>query len=232
MLEAAFTGVTKAFLITPFTEDQVSMAKTMIDYAVKTGVQHVVRLSASGADAEPGIQLGRWHREAEEYLIHSGIPYTILRPSGFMQNFVNYAADGIRNDNKIYMPVGSGKVSYIDARDIAAVAKVVLTQPGHENKIYELTGPEAVSVNDVAHAITQATNRVIAYIDVPEEAASAAMAQQHMPPWMVNAMMELNGIYKAGYGAQVSDTVEKLTGQPARTISDFAQDYASSFQPG
>jgi uncharacterized protein YbjT (DUF2867 family) len=230
-LEAAFTGVTKAFLITPFTEDQVSMAKTMIDYAVKTGVQHLVRLSASGADAEPGIQLGRWHREAEEYLIHSGIPYTILRPSGFMQNFVNYAADGIRNDNKIYMPVGSGKVSYIDARDIAAVAKVVLTQPGHENKIYELTGPEAVSVNDVAHAITQATNRVIAYIDVPEEAASAAMAQQHMPPWMVNAMMELNGIYKAGYGAQVSDTVEKLTGQPARTISDFAQDYASSFQP-
>jgi uncharacterized protein YbjT (DUF2867 family) len=189
-----------------------------------------VRLSASGADAEPGIQLGREHREVEVYLENSGIPYTILRPAGFMQNFL-LNADTICNSNSIYMPIGHGKVNYVDARDIAAVAATVLTQPGHENKIYEITGPEAISINDVAHALTVATNRVIAYVDVPEDAAAAGMQQHHVPGWMVNQLMELYGIYKAGYAEQVTDTVEKITGRPPRTIVDFAQDYSARFQP-
>lgn len=231
-MEAAFTGVDRVFLITPFAEDQVNMAKKLIDLALKTGVQHIVRLSASGADAQPGIQLGRWHREVEVYLEQSGIAYTILRPTSFMQNFINYSAESIRNNNGIYMPLGHGKVSYVDVQDIAAVAKVILTQPHeHENRIYELTGPEAVSVNDVAHALTQATNRLIAYVDVPEAAAAAAMAQQHAPDWMINAMLELYQISKAGYTAQVTDSVEKITGRSARSIGEFAQDNADSFQP-
>lgn len=230
-LQAALTGVERLFLITPFVEDQVAMAKMLVDYAVKTGVKHIVRLSASGADAKPGIQLGRWHREIEEYVENSGIPFTILRPASFMQNFVNYSAESICNVDKIYLPLGSGKVAYIDVRDIAAVAKVVLTESGHENKIYELTGPEAITVNDVAHALTQATNRLIAYVDVPEETAAAAMKQQQAPDWMINAMMELHSICKAGYAAQVTNTVAEITGRPAYHIGDFAEDYVSCFQP-
>jgi uncharacterized protein YbjT (DUF2867 family) len=230
LLRVALTGVSRAFLITPFTQDQVTLGKLFIDAAKAAGVHHIVRLSASGADAEPVIQLGREHREVEVYLEKSGIPYTILRPAGFMQNFLLNAGT-ICNQNSIYMPVGHGKINYIDARDIAAVAAIVLTHPGHENKIYELTGPEAVSVTDVAHALTVATNRVIAYVDVPESAAAAAMQQHHVPAWMVNQLMELYGIYKAGYAEQVTDTVEKITGRQPRTIIDFAQDYSTHFQP-
>jgi len=230
-LKAAFTGVTRVFLITPFTEDQVSIGKLLIDYAQEAGVKQVVRLSALGADAEPGIQLGRWHREIEEYLENSGLPYTILRPASFMQNFVQYNADSIRNEDKIYMPLGQGEIGYIDVQDIAEVARIVLMSPDHLNQIYELTGPEALTVNDVAHALTQATNRLIVYVDVPEEVAAAAMAQNHMPDWMVSAMLELHGIAKAGYASNITNTVEKLTGLPARSIYDFADDCATVFQP-
>jgi len=230
-MKVALTGVDRVMLITPFTQDQVALGKSFIQAAKEADVQHIVRLSASGADAEPGIQLGREHREVEIYLQESRIPYTILRPTSFMQNFATSAAESIRNSNSIYMPVGQGKVSYVDARDIAAVASVVLTQPGHEDKTYEITGPEAITLNDVAHAFTIATNRVIVYIDVPESAAIATMQQQHVPDWQVNALMELYGLYKADYAVHVTDTIEKVTGRKPRTIIDFAQDYSSVFQP-
>lgn len=129
------------------------------------------------------------------------------------------------------MPLGQAKINYVDARDIAAVAATVLTQSGHESKIYEITGPAAISINDVAHALTVATNRLIAYVDVPEDAAKVTMQQHHMPEWMINALMELYGIYKAGYAQQITGTVEKVTGRQPRNIMDFAQDYNQHFQP-
>ncbi|KAA5549500.1 SDR family oxidoreductase [Adhaeribacter rhizoryzae] len=230
LLRVALTGVTHVLLITPFTQDQVECAKKIIDAAKEAGVHHIVRLSASGADAEPGIQLGREHREVEQYLAASGIPYTILRPSGFMQNFLQ-SAESICHKNSIYMPLGQSKVNYVDARDIAAVAATVLTQPGHESKIYEITGPEAISVNDVAHALTVATNRLIVYVDVPESAAATTMQQHHMPDWMINALMELYGVQKAGYSEHIANTVEQITGRQPRSIIDFAQDYSQRFQP-
>jgi uncharacterized protein YbjT (DUF2867 family) len=230
-LRVAFTGVDRVFLITPLMENQVEEAKKMIDMARQTGVRHIVRLSASGAGADPGIQLGRWHREVERYLEQSGIAYTHLRPTTFMQNFVTSAAANICESNAIYMPLGHARISFVDARDVAAVARVVLTEPGHENKVYEITGPEAITVNDVAHALTQATDRLITYVDVSEEAALKAMQQRHLPNWMIAALAELNSVCKAGHANQVTDTVEKLTGRKPRTIFDFAQDYCSCFEP-
>jgi uncharacterized protein YbjT (DUF2867 family) len=229
-LWVALTGVDRVLLITPFTQDQATLAKALIDVAKQVGeLPHIVRLSASGADAEPGIRIGRDHREVEVYLEAAGLPYTILRPGGFMQNFL-MSAQSIRDQNSIYLPQGEGKVSYIDARDIAAVAGQILTHPaGHENKIYELTGPEAISATQVAQALTLATDRVITYVDVPESAAESAMLQQHLPPWMVNGLLELYSIYKAGYADQVTDTVAQLSGRSPRSINDFAQDYSSYF---
>jgi uncharacterized protein YbjT (DUF2867 family) len=230
-LRVAFTGVDRVFLITPLMENQVEAAKKMIDMARQTGVRHMVRLSASGAGAEPGIQLGRWHWEVEQYLEQSGIAYTHLRPTSFMQNFVTSAAASVCEHNAIYMPLGQARISYVDARDVATVARQVLTGTGHENKIYEITGPEAITVNDVAHALTQATDRLITYVDVPEEAALQAMRQRQLPEWMIGVLAELNGLCKAGQASQVTDTIEKLTGRKPRTIFDFAQDYSACFQP-
>ncbi|MGV3502188.1 MAG: SDR family oxidoreductase [Adhaeribacter sp.] len=230
-LRVAFTGVDRVLLITPLMENQVEAARKMIDMARQTGVRHIVRLSVSGARQDSPLQLLRWHRETEAYLEASGIPYTHLRPTSFMQNFVSQAATSVCESNAIYLPLGQARISFVDARDVAEVAKAVLTQSGHENKAYEISGPEAISINEVAHALTQATDRLITYVEVPEEAARQTMQQHHMPAWMIRALTELNTYCREGQQAQVHDTIEKLTGRKPRTIYDFAQDYLTCFQP-
>ena len=230
-LHVALTGVERLFLLTPFVENQVAFAKQVIDVAKQAGVHQIVRLSVAGADATPGIQLGRWHREVEEYLAQSGVPYTILRPNSFMQNFINHNADSISQEGKFYLPLGNGAISYIDVRDIASVAATILTADvaQHQGKTYTLTGPAALTGQDVATAISQATGRPITYVEVPEEAARQAMSQA--PQWMTDAMLELHASGKAGHAAEVTSTVEELTGRPPYTFAQFAQDYHQRFQP-
>ncbi|GAA4376408.1 SDR family oxidoreductase [Hymenobacter koreensis] len=230
-LTPAFTGVDRVFLLTPFTLNQVELARQLIDAAKAAGVKQVVRLSALGADAEPGIQLGRWHREIERYLELSGLSYVILRPGSFMQNFATYQAEGIQQHGAIHMPLGEGRISYIDVQDIAAVAAAILTDDParHHGQAYALTGPQALSGHEVAQAIGQAVGREVRYIDLPEEAARQAM--QGAPQWMTDAMIELNAVGKAGYSATVTSDVEQLAGRPARTIAEFARDNRQAFVP-
>ena len=228
-LHAAFTHVDKVFLITPISNDQVEMAKTLIDEARAAGVKHIVKLSVIKADAAPETMIGRWHREVEKYIEDSGIAYTFLRQSSFMQNFANYDAASIKNDGRFYHTTGNGQVSYIDVRDIAAVAVEALTGSGHEGKTYELTGPEALSNQEAADIIGEATGRQVEFVDVPEEAARNSMLQQHMPEWMVDAMLELEQGYKEDRFSETTDTVEQLAGRPPHSFRQFAQDYRECF---
>ncbi|WP_162427595.1 SDR family oxidoreductase [Pontibacter pudoricolor] len=228
-LHAAFTHADKVFLVTPFSEGQVEMARKLVDEAKKTGVKHIVKLSALGAGAKDAIQLCRWHREIERYIEQSGIPYTFLRAASFMQNFENYSAPTIKSEGKIYMPAGEGKVSYIDARDIAAVAIAVLTGDGHESKIYDLTGPEAISVGEVAATISLVTGKQVDFVDVPEEAAMQSMQQQEMPDWMIHALLELYGQQRAGNSDLVTNCVEELTGRKPHNFRQFVKEYKECF---
>lgn len=227
-LAAAVKGADRVFLLTPFTENQVELGKLLIDAAKAAGVKHIVKLSAVGAEIEPGIQLGRWHRAIEKHIEASGVAYTFLRPANFMDNFIHYYPPA--GDGNIYLPLGTGAVSYIDSRDIAAVAAAVLTGEGHQGKAYVLTGPAALTTAEAASAIGAASGRDIHYVDVPEAAASKAMLDMQMPGWMVEAMMELHGICKAGYASEVSPLVEQLTGRAPRTFADFARDRAEAWK--
>jgi uncharacterized protein YbjT (DUF2867 family) len=229
-LHVALTGVDRVFLITPFTQDQVALARQFIEAAKQAGVQQIVRLSAAGADAEPGIQLGRWHRETEQYLEQSGLSYTILRPSSFMQNFIHYNGSTISEEGKFYLPLDEAPVSYVDVRDIAAVAATILTtDPAkHHGQAYTLTGPEALSGQAIATALTQATKRPVSYIPVSEEAARQAMGQA--PDWMTDAMLELYSVARAGHAATLTPTIEQLIGRPPYTFEQFAQDYRHCFE--
>lgn len=228
-LHAAFTHIDCLMLVTPFTEDQVEMAKNLVDEAKKKEVKHIVRLSALGAGAEPGIQFGRWHREVEQYIEESGIPYTFLRSAGFMQHLENYNAVTIKHEGKFYLPAGEGKVNYIDTRDIAAVAVEALISEGHEGEIYDLTGPEALSHSEIAAILSEETMRAITFVDVPAAAAREAMLAQHIPERLVDAMLELYDVYRSGHSSEVTDTVEKITGRPPHTFRQFARDYKECF---
>ena len=229
-LQRALAGVETAFLLTPFADDQVALGSRFIDVAKAAGVTHIVKLSAVGAEIEPGIQLGRWHRAIEKHLESSGLAYTFLRPNNFMQNFLGYYPPD--REGTIYLPWGDGACSFIDAADIGRVAAVTLTEPGHANQAYTLTGPRAFTIGEAARVLSSVTGRAITYVDVPEAAARTAMLGLGMPAWMTEAMLELHAIDKAGYAAAVTDDVARLTGTPPRSFEDFARAHAAAWAVG
>lgn len=226
-VQPAFEGVDKVFLVSPFVPNMVELAAILVEAAKKANLKQIVRLSAL---AQPGITLSKWHGEVEKMIEDSGIPFTFLRPNGFMQNFTNSMADTIKTQNAFYMPVGDGKVSLVDTRDIAAVAVAALTNTGHEGKAYVITGPEALSNQQVASILSQVLGRTINYVDVPEDAARQGMQSAGMPDLLVNALLELYASYKAGQASTVSPAVEQVTGKTPISFEQFARDYAEVFQ--
>ncbi len=228
LVDAAVKGAQKLFLVTPFDQDQVNLAVKLVDAAKAAGVQHIVKLSAMGTDFEPGIQLARWHRTVERYIAGSGVKYTFLRPNNFMENFINYYPPA--KDGNIYLPFGQGAVSWVAGADVAAVAAAALTRPGLENQASVITGAEALTITQVAAILGEVSGRKIQYVDVPEAAARKAMLDMGMPAWMVDGMMELHGIDKAGYASAVADTVQKLTGRAPISFAQFAQQNAAAWK--
>lgn len=220
-LRSALKGVDTLFSLTPLTPDMAENANRLTDAAKAAGVIHIVRLSGMGCEHE-AIQLGRWHRAAERHIESSGIPYTFLRPNSLMQNFVHFPPI----NGAYYLPLGSGRISYVDARDVGAAAAAALTKDGHEGKAYTLTGPAAITAAEVAAHIAKATGKDIRHVDVPEEAARSGMAQAGMPPWLVDALMELHGIGKAGHASAVTGNIRLLTGKEPAPFEQFAHDYA------
>ncbi|OKL39149.1 SDR family oxidoreductase [Pontibacter flavimaris] len=228
-LRAAFTHVDKLFLITPLAEDQVQMARTLVDEAKRAGAKHIVKLSALGAGAAHGIQLGRWHHEIEQYIEESGISYTFLRPASFMQNLIEYHAESIKQEGRFYMPSGDGRISYVDARDIAAVGIEALLGDGHAGKVYDITGPEALSNTEVAQLLSEVTGRQVAFVDVPEEDYRRSLKEHGSPARITDALVELYQVQKADKSSGVTDAVEKVTNRKPHSMRQFLQDHSDCF---
>jgi uncharacterized protein YbjT (DUF2867 family) len=229
-VEAALDDIVKLYLLTPFVPDQVEIARMLVDGAKRAGVKYIVKQSGMGAEVTPGITVGRLHRQAEEYIEESGIPHTFLRPNFFMQNFINYFGTPIRTEGRLRLPIGDGKVSYVDARDVAAVGARVLTEDGHQGLVYNITGPEPLSLYEVAGILTKVLGRKIEYEDAPEGTARTMMKGAGMDDWAVDATMELHGICKAGFASGVFNSVEDITGNPSTTFEKFVRDNAGLFE--
>jgi uncharacterized protein YbjT (DUF2867 family) len=164
-LGAALERVEKALLLTAASPDSLQQEKNFIHAAKRAGVRHVVKFSAYGAGLDAPHYFGRQHGEAERELEDSGLAFTMLRPNGFFQNFLGNASS-IQSQSALYAPAGEMKFSVVDARDIAAVAAHVLTEPGHEGKRYIITGPQALSHTEIAERFSQVLGRKIAYVDI------------------------------------------------------------------
>ena len=230
--DAALRGVDKLFLLTPVSDRQVEYGKGLIAAAKKAGVRHIVKQSVIGADAEPGLALGRMHRDVERATLASGSTWTMLRPTFFMQNFVNYYGISPRQSGSVYMPWGQGRASWVDARDVGEVAAAALTEPGHEGKAYELTGGEALDGREVLAILGKALGKQYTYVDVPEDAARKAMLELQMPVWMVDGFMELNALIKNGYAASVAPGVRQVLRRAPRTVREWAEDLAAGPRGG
>src|SRR3954468_23846487 len=189
-VEAALEGVDAALLLTAPTPDTVAVQEAFVDAAKRAGVGRVVKYSAAGAAPGAPHRFGDWHGQAEKYLEASGLGWTHLRPSFFMQNLLGMA--GMVKAGTIYMPIGDGKAPFVDVRDIAAVTAHVLAEDGHEGRAYDVTGPAALGYADVAATFARVLGRPVSYVDVPPAAAKQGMVAGGMPEWVADALNELS----------------------------------------
>jgi uncharacterized protein YbjT (DUF2867 family) len=144
-----------------------------------------------------------------------------------MQNSITYFPP---HDGTIYLPWGNGKASFVDARDIAAVAAEALTSEEHEGKTYTLTGPAALGIAEVASILSGMAGREINYVDVPESAARDGMLQAGLPQWQVESLLELHATNKQNRWTAVTSDIEKVTGTPPTDFAQFARDHAEKFR--
>ena len=229
-LDRALEEVEKIFYLSPLDETMVEHAALMVERALAHGVRHMVRLSALGVDRPKEITLSRVHAEVERIIRRSGIEWTFLRPNSFMQNFITYWGESIRKQNAFFIPQRKGRVSIIDARDIADVAVATLTEDGHVGKAYELTGPEALSNHDIAKTLSAVLGREIFYKDIPAKEARSALADQGTSEWMIKVILELFEMSAADEAAEVTDTVEQLTGKAPVRFESFVRDFSHAFK--
>ena len=184
-LAAAVAGVTAVFAATPY-QLLPDAEERLIAAAKSAGVKRFVKMSALGVEANPQSP----HSIVEAALAKSGLAWTVLRPTFFMQNYSTMSAASIKA-GAIYEPAAEGATSFIDARDIADVAVTVLTKPGHEGKAYALTGPAALTRAEVATALSKASGREVKYVAVDDAALRAGMAGA--PASLVELMSALVG---------------------------------------
>lgn len=224
-VEAALAGIDTLFLACGNHPEQVAWEIGAIDAAVATGVGRVVKLSAVGAEIGSALAFWDWHGRIEAHLAASGVAATVLRPATYMSNLLR-AAGSLRASGTLVAPAGGAKIAMVDPRDVAAAAAVVLCEDGHDLRTYTLTGPEAVTYEHVAEDLAAAVGRHVTFVDVPDEAAHAAMVEAGLPAWLADNLTTLFRLMRAGAMAETTDTVQALTGHPPRSVAEFARDHA------
>jgi uncharacterized protein YbjT (DUF2867 family) len=227
-LRGAFEGVDSAFIVTRGMDNQVEMAGNAVEAAKSAGVGRIVRLSAFVPEPAQDTILGRQHQEIDQLVERSGVPYTILKPTFWMQNTMG-AAQAVAADGVMYWPFGAGRTGMVDVRDIVDVASEVLTSEGHDGATYTLTGPASISMLDVATALTGALGKPVSYVDVPVSAAVESMVGMGMPQFMADTFGELFVNFAKNGADRSTADVERVTGHPARSIDQFARDFAAVF---
>ena len=233
-LKEALKNVDKLFFLSHDSPTMTELASNVITAAKNAEIKHIVRLSAKGADVKAESPSLRLHRQVEEIIEESGIPYTILRPNEFMQNFTNIHSYSIKNDNAFYMAVGDAKVSIVDVRDIAAVATKALIEAGnddrHDGKIYTITGPEALSYYQIAEILSNTTGRKISYVNLSEGDLRRSLKEAGVDDWFIYVVLfMLDSYYGKGIAAQVFTGVEEVTGRKPISFSQFVNDHVQAF---
>ena len=223
-----FTGADTLFLLSSAGPDMVEQERRAITAARVTGIRRIVKLSGIGAAVESAGMLQRMHGEAERLLRASGLEWTMLRANGFMQNFPAFYGQAVAQGQPIYAPMGEARVSYVDAGDVGAAAAAVLCEDGHQGRVYELTGPEALSYGQVAELLGKMLDRPVTYVAVPDAAAHQSMLS--MGPWFAHALVSLNQLYRTGAAEATTGTVEILTGRPARSLETFLAGQLPAFR--
>ena len=227
---AAMTGIGQVYLASPNHPRQAAWEITVIDAAAMAGVRRIVKQSTIGA--ETGSECGFWdaHGRIESHLLAAPVPAVLVKANFFMSNLLA-SAETVRGAGAIYLPAAGAKVAMVDPRDVAAAAAAILAagDARHDRRSYQLSGPDAVTFDDVAAALSTVTGRAIGFVPVPDQAARAQLAQAGWPDWYAANLVRLFGLLRGGAAANVTSDVHGLTGRQPRSITEFLTDHASAF---
>ncbi|WP_185937035.1 SDR family oxidoreductase [Chitinophaga polysaccharea] len=235
-LAATMENSTAVFLVsgmgTGFVEEQHNVIKA----AKAAGVNHFVKLSSAAAGKSSpqhiaASAIGKSHKEVETLLTSSGLNWTILQPTGFMQNWLGEFSKRVKEERGIYEAIGDGRRAYIDLRDIAETAFTVLMNPAeHAGKTYILTGDEALNYRQLADIIGEVIGDKVTYVPLTLEEARERMEKKGMPQWAIQTLMVYTEIQRNGDAAYISPDVSRLLQKPARTATGFIKDYMEWFK--
>jgi uncharacterized protein YbjT (DUF2867 family) len=227
-LAAAFTGVQRAFLLSPPGQaNQYQVLAPLIREARLARVEKVVLMSAMGADADDRSPFRRAERELER----SGIAFNIIRPNWFMQNFATFWARGVREQGKILLPAGDARVSFIDALDVAAVAARLLTRDEHDGKSFDLTGAESLDHGDVAAVLSRVTGRRIAYEEIAPATLRTQLVEAGTPPDYADFLLAIFGFLRQGHNAVITENLRAVLGRNPSRLEAFAQAHRGAWAP-
>jgi len=227
--DRALADVDKVFAITPQHPDAEAWFGIFMDAAKRSHVDQVVKLSGWRVSPTSQANVHRQMSRSDRALETSGLGYTILRPNVFFQNMFLMVGP-IRAQGRFQSAAGDARISMIDVRDIAAVAIKVLTEDDHLGKIYDLSGPEALSYSDVARLLSEAVGRTVEYVALDEESAVNGQLALGIPEKTARARVEVHRSFSNGVFTPTSTTVEAILGRAPRPFAQFARDFVGRFR--
>ncbi|MFE9687051.1 NmrA family NAD(P)-binding protein [Streptomyces sp. NPDC006285] len=224
-ITAAVEGVATIILVTsPSLEQETAI----IAAAAAAGVGHIVKITADSSAGSP-IARRRDHWAIEQALIGSTVHYTLLRANAYMQNFLALAPS-IASGSRFSSPAGDGRIGMVDARDVAAVAAAVAVEPGsHADRTYRLSGPESLSYDDVAEALTALLGRRVIHDRITIAEQEAALLRLGLPAAVAQANAQALGLFAKGDSDWVSNDVQQILQRPATTFAEFASAHLAAF---
>ena len=224
-LAKSMEGIEGVFIVTLDEEYFYTHQLEKIIGAAQTAkVTRAVMLSAR-ADITSYMPFFRWHGIAERMLLNSGIPCTLLRPAWFMQNFLTTAAGGVLN-----VSAGKGLMGFIDTRDIASVAVAALVEPGHQPKLYLLTGPEALNHYQVAEILSECTGRNFTYNSINEDTYRTQLIANGGDESFVNLSIDISEDMRKGRTGVLWPDLKEILGHNGHTFREFVNDHLEAFE--
>jgi uncharacterized protein YbjT (DUF2867 family) len=228
-IEAALNDIEKAFLVTPFRENMIEMTKNFVDVARRKDVKHIVLLSMMGADKPDCTSILNMHKQCEDIVLSSGIPCTILRANWFMQDFLKYAPT-IKTPGTFHAPISlKGSISFVDTRDVAAVAALTLTK-SKGGDIFTLTGPQTFTHRQVEDNFAFILTKRVIFHTITDNEFRQTMHGFGVSEWYVHAMLELYKEAEKGTFMEIIPATAQLLGHKPETFKTFIKAYAKEFK--
>ena len=229
VVNQSMQGVKTVLVLLPNSESQLALEKQLVDSAKQAGVERIVKMSSIEATPDATSPIPKLHLESEEYIKQSGLAWTMIKPNFYMQNLLA-SAGTIKDQGKIFLPMGDGKTGMIDTTDVGTVIAKVLSEDGHESMNHEITGPEILSFYEVAEIFSQVLGKQVDYVDVPMDAYKETLGQFLTNQWHLDAVIDLfKGIAEGGIEDK-TNTFNELTGETPKSLSQFLAENSFIFK--